>query len=197
MKPSPHDAAFRRYIEKGLFELQKSDTPEARRTLRALTSGQVKVDGFSDLTAADFRHVRRDLPAERLTKLDARAVKRISKAINGYQWDDRIYVHRDLSPRRLASLLVHEVTHVLTRAEENYRGPKAALLQEYAAFYAEKRFLGVEMTPARCLALKKYVIELYELKGVTPADVPDRPTPPVAAPAAAAVSRSRASRASR
>lgn len=186
VKPRSSDPAFRRYIARGLEVLAQSDVPEARRTLKAITSGRVKVDVFGDATAADFRHMRKDLPEARLKRLDGRAVERISRSINGYQWDDRIYVHRELSPKRLASLLVHEVTHVLTRAEENYRGPKAALRQEYAAFYAEKRFNGVEMTPQKCRALKRYIIELYELEGVTPEDVPDRPQPPVRSPSRAA-----------
>jgi hypothetical protein len=165
---------FRRYIEAGLKALAASDVPEAKRALKAITSGRVKVDLFTDFTAKDFRRVRKDVPGVG-AKLDARAYEKISGALDGYMWDDRVYVHRDLTPRRLASVLVHEVTHVLARAEENYRGPKAALRQEYAAFYAEKRFQGVEMTPARCRALKLEIIEHYELKGVKPEDIPDRP----------------------
>ena len=174
MRPERSDPAFRRYIESGLKALAASDVPEAKRTLKAITKGQVKVDGFSDFTAKDYQKVRKGMKGLG-PKLDARAERRISAALDGYMWDDRVYVHRGLSPRRLASVLVHEVTHVLTKAEENYRGPKAVLRQEYAAFYAEKRFWGVEMTPARCRALKQYIIREYELKGVTPDDVPDRP----------------------
>ncbi|MBL8950458.1 MAG: hypothetical protein JNK82_06755 [Myxococcaceae bacterium] len=174
MKPSPADPAFKKYVVAGLKALAASPTLEARRTLKAITSGRVKIDGFSDLTAADFKKVRRDVPGVG-AKLDARANRAISKALDGYMWDDRVYVHRDLSPVRLASVLVHEVTHVLMKSEENYRGPKAALLQEYAAFYAEKRFRGVEMTPEKCRALKREIIESYGLKGVQPEDVPDQP----------------------
>lgn len=174
MKPQRTDAAFRRYVEAGLKALAASDVPEAKRALKAIRSGKVKVDLFSDLTGADFRHVRKDVPGVG-PKLDARAFAKISKALDGYMWDDRVYVHRDLSPKRLASVLVHEVTHVLAEAEESYRGARAALSHEYAAYYAEKRFAGIEMTPARCKALKQYLIRHYELKGVTPDDVPDRP----------------------
>jgi len=172
--PRTTDPAFRKYIEGGLKALAASPVPEARRALKAITSGRVYVDGFADFTARDFGRVRRDVPGVG-PKLDARAEKKISKALDGYMWDDRVYVHRGLSPKRLASVLVHEVTHVLMKSEENYRGPKAALLQEYAAFYAEKRFQGIEMTPARCRALKLEIIASYALKGVTPEDVPDRP----------------------
>ncbi len=179
MKASPADPAFRKYVEAGLKVLAASDVPEARRTLKAIASGRVKVDGFGDFTAKDFRHVRHDVPGVG-PKLDARAQRRISKELDGYMWDDRVYVHRELSPKRLASVLVHEVTHVLMRAEEHYRGPKAALRQEYAAFYAEKRFRGVEMTAAKCRALKLEIIESYELKGVKPEDVPDHPVVPLA-----------------
>lgn len=182
VKPATTSPAFRRYIEAGLKLLAASDSPEAKRTLKAINGGRVKIDLFSDLTAADFRHMKKDLPDEKLVRQNREAYRAISRNLNGYMWDDRVYVHRELSPKKLAATLVHEVTHVLTKAEENYRGPKAALRQEYAAFYAEKRFLGFEMTPARCLALKRYIIDLYALKGVTPADVPDLPVAPAAAP---------------
>lgn len=183
MKPQRSDPAFRRYLERGLEQLRASRGREARYTLAALTSGRVKVDAFSDLTARDFRHLRRDLAAQKLRPDDyrrlhdprSRALRAISGAINGYMWDDRVYVHRQLSPKKLASTLVHEVTHVLNRSEERYRTPRSILLEEYRSFYAEKRFLGVEMTAARCRALKAWVIREYGLSGVTPADVPDLP----------------------
>lgn len=182
--PAHSDPAFRRYIASALKLLQKSDVPEAKRTLQAINSGRVKVDLFSDLTAKDFRHMTKDMkgtlnlvPADRarLHRSNSKAFTGISRTLNGYMWDDRVYVHRDLSARKLASTLVHEVTHVLNRSEENYRSPKAALLEEYRSFYAERRFAGVEMTPARCRTLKQYIIREYELKGVTPDDVPDVP----------------------
>ena len=181
VNPKVSDAGFRRYIQRGLEQLKKSDTPEAKRTLAAITSGKVKVDLFSDLTARDFRHMRKDLPELRkadfakLHDAKSKGFRAIATALNGYMWDDRVYVHRDLSAKKLASTLVHEVTHVLNKSEENYRGAKNALLEEYRSFYAEKRFAGVDMTPARCKALKQYIIREYELKGVTPDDVPDRP----------------------
>src|SRR5688572_27653706 len=183
VNPKISDIGFRKYIQRGLEQLAKSDTPEARRTLKAITSGSVKVDLLSDLTASDFRHMRKDLPELRkadFPKLhDARSkgFRTIAAALNGYMWDDRVYVHGNMSAKKLASILVHEVTHVLNRSEENYRSAKAVLLEEYRSFYAEKRFAGVEMTPERCRALKQYVIRTYELKGVTPADVPDLPLP--------------------
>lgn len=188
MNPRRTDAAFKRYIEGGLKALAASDTPEAKRTLKAITSGRVKVDQFGDFTGRDFRHVQKDVKGVG-AKLDARAYKTVSAALDGYMWDDRVYVHRELSPKRLASVLVHEVTHVLMEAEENYRGPKAALLQEYASFYAEKRFSGVEMTAAQCRALKLEIIRDYELKGVRPEDVPDRPRVPAVSSRAPAATR--------
>lgn len=172
MNPRASDPAFRRYIEAGLKALAASPADEAKRTLRAITSGRVKVDRFPDLTAGDLRHVRKDL---KLHDSRAKVFREMSRQLNGYMWDDRVYVHRDLSPAKLASTLVHEVTHVLNRSEEHYRSPKSVLLEEYRSFYAEQRFAGVEMTPARCRALKQYVIREYQLKGVTPEDVPDQP----------------------
>jgi hypothetical protein len=174
------DSRLRRELEAALQVLAHSNTAVARRTLRALTSGRVKVDGFSDFTRRDFRHVAKDLHLRlkdyaRLRDPDSKPAREIARDLEGYEWDDRVYVAGGVGARRLASRLVHEVTHVLNRSEEHYRGPKEILLEEYRSFYAEKLFARVEMTPARARHLKQYVIRLYALKGVTPDDVPDVP----------------------
>jgi hypothetical protein len=179
------DTAFRAYVGRALKLLARSRSTEARRTLAAIGAGHVRVEPLEHLTAADFRRVRRDLlrwniplresDFERLRDTRSQGFRAIARTLNGYMWGDRVYVHRDLKPRQLAATLVHEVSHVLNRSASHYRTAKAVLLEEYRAYYAEKRFAGVEMTPRRCLALKRRVIREYQLDGVVPTDVPDVP----------------------
>jgi hypothetical protein len=180
VNPKFDDPRLDKELAAALKILGASDTAVAKRTLRAITSGRVKVDGLNDFTRKDFRHVAKDLHLRlqdyaRLHDGRTHAAKAIARDMEGWAWDDRVYVAGGIGARRLASRLVHEVTHVLNRSEEHYRGAKQILLEEYRSFYAEKLFAGVEMTPARAKRLKAYVISLYELKGVTPADVPDVP----------------------
>jgi hypothetical protein len=102
-------------------------------------------------------------------------MRAITASLAGYMWDDRVYVAPQMEPADIARALVHEVNHVLNESEEHYRGEKATLIEEYRAFYAEELFIGTDMTPARCKALKERVIADYLLKDVTPDDVPDVP----------------------
>jgi hypothetical protein len=179
------DTAFRAYVGRALKLLEKSKSAEARRTLKALRAGEVRVDPLEQLTAADFRRVRRDLlrwniplresDFARLHDTRSQGFRAIARTLNGYMWGDRVYVHRDLKPRQLAATLVHEVSHVLNQSASHYRTPKAVLLEEYRAYYAEKRFAGLQMTPKRCRALKWRIIREYQLEGLTPQDVPDVP----------------------
>jgi hypothetical protein len=171
------DAGFRTYFDAALRLLAASPCRDARRTLRAIRRGHVRVQPFSQLSRADFQRVRDDLrrwnihvPASRSV-----AVRTIARTLNGYMWSDRVYVHRDLSTRQLAATLVHEVNHVLNHSEAHYRGPLDVLREEYRAYLAEKRFEGIRMTRARCRALKLRVIREYQLRGLTPEDVGDRP----------------------
>jgi len=185
VNPQRSSPAFRAKVEAALRVLEQGGTASARGTVEAIRSGQVKVDGFSDLTRSDFRRLSRELDPsgkafgkdafETLGDTSSRAFKRVNGAIYGYMWDDRVYVNTDTSARRLAATLVHEVNHALNQSEEHYRSARAKLLEEYRAHYAERVALGVEMTPARCKRLKQHVIHTYELRGVTPGDVPDVP----------------------
>lgn len=184
---NPHrtSAAFQGKVEAALRLLDKAGTAEARGTAAAIRSGAVKLDGLSDLTRTDYRRLAKEAdPRGRAMTADAfetlgDARSRVSRFVNGavygYMWDDRVYVSTDVSTRRLAATLVHEVNHVLNHSEEHYRGAKAQLVEEYRAHYAERVALGVEMTPERCRKLKQQIIREYGLKGVTPDDVADVP----------------------
>jgi hypothetical protein len=149
----------------------------------------VKIDELSDLTRADYLRVRKDmiktggqtsataLPMDRdaLDDKRGRAWRAITTDLAGYMWDDRIYVAPKLSPKELAATLVHEVNHVRNRSEEQYRGPKAVLVEEYRAFYAEALFRGESLTAKHCKEIKEGVIRDYGLQGVSPDDVADLP----------------------
>lgn len=185
VNPQRSSAAFRAKVEAAIRVLERSGTDSARGTVEALRSGQVKVDGFSDVTRADYRRLSRELdPSGKVLTADAfeslgrersRAHKLVDGAIYGYMWDDRVYVSTGLSTRKLAATLVHEVNHALNHSEEHYRSAKSKLVEEYRAHYAERVALGEEMTPLRCKRLKQAIIRDYGLSGVTPDDVPDVP----------------------
>jgi hypothetical protein len=183
--PERSTVEFRRYIEKGLRELKKSDQPIARATFDLIATGQVTLDRLNDLSRPDFLRLRKefardgiDIDADDFHKLhDNRtgAMRAIRDSIHGYMWDDRIYVTEDMSPKNLARTLVHEVNHVLNKSEEHYRSKEAIFTEEYRAYMSEAMFDGKELTPERCRALKEAVIEDYLLDGLDPDDFPDTP----------------------
>jgi hypothetical protein len=108
-----------------------------------------------------------------------------SKVHNGVSWFNTVHAYwsEGFSERQseqdaqgLASTLVHEVNHILNESEENYRGDRSILCEEYRAFYAEAAFRGEDASdPDVCRRIKQGVIEDYGLEGVTPDDVPGIP----------------------
>ncbi len=186
LEVNPHRTSveFRRYVGAALDELKNSRTAIGRQTHELIATGRVRIDELADLTRADYLHVRRELlqsgvtlPRDHTVLEDkrSRAWRAITNDMNGYMWDDRIYVARGLSPRELAATLVHEVNHVLNRSEEHYRSDAAIFVEEYRAFYCEALFRGEQPTAARCRAIKEGVIRDYGLSGVSPDDLPDEP----------------------
>jgi hypothetical protein len=183
VNPARTSLPFRTAVARALDVLRRAEDPVSRTTYEAIVGGRVKVDTLSDLSRADYQRLRRDLVPDGVTlrpqdfaRLEHKPVLRaITSSIDGYMWDDRVYIADGLSPERLASTLVHEVNHVLNKSEEHYRRPQAELVEEYRASYAEAVHRGERMTPARCRGLKEEVIREYGLQGVTPDDVPDLP----------------------
>lgn len=178
VNPARTSARFRRYVGEALQLLRNSDTRIGRLTWELVATGRVQLDELSDLSRADYLRARRELLKDgvRLPERPTEAAFRaITRSINGYMWDDRIYLSAGLSPKELASTLVHEVNHVLNRSEEHYRSDRQILVEEYRAFYSERVFAKQSLSPAACKALKERVITDYNLRGVTPADVPDQP----------------------
>ena len=185
VRPERSTADFRKTVQQALEVLRTSKTEVGRATYAYVTTGRVKVDELNDLTRPDYHRVRRDLKKwtdalrpeayESLANPRSPASKALDRLLNGYMWDDRIYVAKGLSPQKLASTLVHEVNHFLNRSEENYRGDTNALLEEYRAFYVEKLFKGEEMTPAKCRKLKEEVAREYGLDKARLGEIPDVP----------------------
>jgi hypothetical protein len=186
VNPNRSSVAFRTYVQQALDALKKSGTEIGWMTFEAIATGKVEIDELTDLSREDFHHVRKEFLREGL-KLDpddwyrigtknSRAHRAITQSMDGYMWDNRVYVAKGLSPRALAATLVHEVNHILNRSEENYRGDAAIFREEYRAFYSEALFREEPVDdPAFCRRLKAHVIELYALRGVSPDDLPDVP----------------------
>ncbi|MFH1812029.1 MAG: hypothetical protein ABIJ09_25040 [Pseudomonadota bacterium] len=183
VNPARSSLPFRTSVARALDVLKKSDSAVARTTYEAIVGGRVKVDTLSDLSRPDYLRLRKELLPEgvQLTTADYAhlehkpVLRAITSSIDGYMWDDRIYIADGLTPARLAETLVHEVNHVLNHSEEHYRGDRTAFVEEYRAYYAEALLREENLTPARCRELKQEVIREYGFKNVSPDDVPDLP----------------------
>lgn len=186
VNPNRTSLAFRTYVQKALDELKKSDAPIARMTFEAIVTGKVQIDDLTDLTRSDYLRMVKEFKKDGIqldkngwgTLGDPRSgtMRAITNEVDGYMWDDRVYVSPGRKPRDLAATLVHEVNHILNRSEEHYRTDAAIFLEEYRAYYAEALFREEPVDdPAFCLRLKERVIEDYGLDGVTPDLLPDEP----------------------
>ncbi|MEW5847255.1 MAG: hypothetical protein AB2A00_00525 [Myxococcota bacterium] len=185
VNPKSSSLSFRTYVQKALDILKESKSEVGRATFEAIATGKVKLDTLSDLTREDFIKLRKEFAKDgiplkagdyqTLHDKNSGAMRAIRGSIDGYMWDDRIYVAENLTPQRLAQTLVHEVNHVANASEDHYRSPKDILVEEYRAVYAEALLSGRTPTKAQCRELKEGVIRDYGLTGVSPDDVPDVP----------------------
>jgi hypothetical protein len=185
VKPERTSQEFQAYVGKALAVLKADKRPLAQATYRYIAQGKVKIDEITDLTRADYLRARKDMGKwtqaltpdayESLGNKKSPASKALDRLLNGYMWDERIYVAHGLTPKKLASTLVHEVNHFINKSEEHYRGPTQGLLEEYRAFYMEKLFAGVKMTPEKCAALKAEVAREYGFTRAHVDRIPDVP----------------------
>lgn len=185
VNPARSSTEFRAEVHKALEVLRRSPEPIAQAVFRDVVSGRIKVDTLSDLTRPDFMRVRRDLLKDGVDiKLDAfmdmhdeksKVMRAITANLDGYMWDDRVYIALGRKPADLAATLVHEASHVWNHSEEKYRSQKNVFVEEYRSFYAEELFRKGTPNAARCKAIKEELIANYGLTSVTPADVPDVP----------------------
>ncbi len=185
VKPERSSKEFRAYVDRAIAVLKADKSPLAQATYRYIATGKVKIDEVTDLTRADYLRTRKDLSKwtkaltpdayGTLSNPKSPASKALDRLLNGYMWDERIYVARGLSPKQLASTLVHEVNHFVNKSEENYRGPTQALIEEYRAFYVEALFAGEKMTPSKCAALKAEVASDYGFTKAQLGRIPDVP----------------------
>lgn len=185
VRPERSSPQFRAYIGKALGLLKASKSPIGRATYRYVATGKVKLDVVSELTRADYLRARKDLlkwtqalrpdAYETLGNPRSPASKALDRLLNGYMWDDRIYVARGISPQKLASTLVHEVNHFINKSEEHYRGPNQALMEEYRAFYVERLYAGEKMTGPKCQRLKADIARDYGFTKAQLDRIPDVP----------------------
>ena len=186
VNPARSSLAFRAEVQAALDLLRQGSSAVGKATFEAIATGKVRVDSLSDLSRDDFLRVRKDLvksgvevSVEDFLKLHdekSRVSRAITSSMDGYMWDDRVYVRLGQKPAALAETLVHEVNHVLNRSEESYRGVKNVLVEEYRSAYAEELFrTGKAPGKARCQELKEGVIRDYQLQNVKPDDVSDVP----------------------
>jgi hypothetical protein len=186
VNPANSSVGFRESVREALDVLKTSNTPIAKATFDAIVSGRVLVDELGDLTRGDFLQVRKEFAREGVNLAKdgfydlhdetSEVSRAITHDMDGYMWDNRVYITEGQDAQGLASTLVHEVNHILNESEENYRGDKSILREEYRAFYAEAAFRGEDVSdPDVCRRIKQGVIEDYGLEGVTPDDVPDIP----------------------
>jgi hypothetical protein len=168
--PSHTSASFRRYVRNALALLEDSDAEIARLTAQAIRDGRVEIDELVDLTCWDFERARKDLTSVELESADWRRLhdpaspvaRAFADELDGYMWQNRIYVSRGQTARRLAATLVHEVNHVINRSEVGYYDdlPTSAFLHEVRAFHAESLF---DPDTYDGVDLASHVITLYEL----------------------------------
>ena len=189
VNPSHSSEAFRDYIERALHALANSSHSLGRETFKSIVDGRVRIDEIADLTYPDFLRVLHDyqlagkpLPLtngdfDNLSRENSREAQVLTEALDGYKWDDRIYVSAGQSPRKLAATLVHEVNHVLNESTVHYyESHYNALLEEYRAFWVEAVFRGAHTDDSEfCRRLKLRVARLYSLEDVDPDTIPDHP----------------------
>lgn len=144
--------SFRQYVNAALRVLATDNTEIGQLTWQSIRAGRVRIDELADLTCNDFERVRNDFKdtglglTERdfvhLHDSDSPALSKLTDALYGYQWSNRIYITRGQSADQLASTLVHEVNHVLNHSELHYYDdlPTSGFVEEYRAFTAERRF---------------------------------------------------------
>lgn len=163
--------SFRQYVNGALRILATDETEIGRLTWESIKAGRVRIDELADVTCSDFERVRNDfkdtdvhLTANDYVHLhdaNSEALRKLTDAIYGYQWSNRIYITRGQSAEALASTLVHEVNHVLNHSDAVYYDdtPTSGFIEEYRAFTAERRF-----RPARWenVNMIDYVCENYE-----------------------------------
>lgn len=174
VKPQNEHPEFMARMKKALVYLKVGEHPIAAKTYNYIISGKVKVDLISDLTYQDYLRVLKDFEREGTeTYLKAKHYQELStnekvraefeSKIDGYMWEDRIYVSANLKPYELAQTLVHEVNHVINESHiAYYESDYQAFMGEYRAFYVEKLFTGEKpQTKKEHLELKQYVAILY------------------------------------
>jgi hypothetical protein len=175
---SHSSANFRDYVGRAVRMLEKDETEIARLTAGAIRTGKVRIDELVDMTCWDFERARKDVTTPlastdypRLRQPNSAVARAVTSELDGYMWQNRIYVSRGQTTRALAGTLIHEVNHVINRSEVGYWDdvPTSGFLEEYRAFYAERLF---DPEAYEGVDLVDHVIELYDLdRAALPAEI--------------------------
>lgn len=179
---------FEKKVQKAIEELSQGERPIAIETSRCLKAGRAKILSLTDLTVSDYRQVLKfwkdqgeklnftasDYPQLKVKKSPLQ--KYLLRALDGFMWDDRIYLHPDVSSRGLASTLVHEFNHVINKSHLHYATDEESFTEEYRAFAMEEELAGRDWRAhAAAMNLKKRVAKDYNLKRLKLESLPDVP----------------------
>jgi hypothetical protein len=189
VNPNNKNPLFQLRMKKALKYLKEGEHKISTETYNYLIQGKAKVDLIIDLTYNDYLQVLSDFEREgqnisftaedyeKLT-IDPKVAKEFEELMDGYMWDDRIYVSANLKPYDLAVTLVHEVNHVINESHKvYYKSDYYAFLEEYRAFYVEGLFTGKEpKTKDAFRDLKEYVAGLYNFPIALVEKLPDIPS---------------------
>ncbi len=189
VNPKNQDEVFLSRMKKALKYLQNSEHSIGPKTYQFITKGKAQVDLISDLTYSDYLQVLSDFKREgtplAFTKedypklsSDPKVSKEFEEYVDGYMWENRIYVSAKLKPYELAQTLVHEVNHVINESHiPYYISDYNAFMEEYRAFYAESLFTAKDPQNAEEFkSLKEHVAELYAFPLELIEQLPDVPT---------------------
>jgi len=173
----PLNSKLHQWLQRPLEILKNASHPLGPMTYQSLCQGKAEVGTLADLLEQDYHHILNDFKIyktktwlrakhfQTLGKRNSKALHELERHIDGYMWDNRLYISAKETPQLMAQTLVHEVNHVLNRSELHYYDSHAsAFREEVRAFKAEEMFrLGRELTYEEMLKIKRRVLKDYGL----------------------------------
>lgn len=173
----PLNSQLQLWLKRPLELLKNASHPLGPMTYQSLCQGKAEVGTLADILEQDYLHILNDFKIyktntwlrgkhfQALSKGDSKTLHELERHIDGYMWDNRLYISAKETPQLMAQTLVHEVNHVLNRSELHYYDSHAsAFREEVRAFKAEEMFrLGRELTPKEMQKIKGRVLKDYGL----------------------------------
>ena len=173
-------APLRKKVELAKDELRRTDAAFAKRVLAALDDGSVKVFPFCQMAPQHFEHFRADTdlsafgatPEEQWRRLrdgQTRGMRSVHAQLDGYMWDDHVYIATGGDLKMTVETLAHEAEHVFRKAHErNFKDQRVTCVEEHAAARAEVLVHKDDLSPEEDRALLDRTIDLYELDKIAP-----------------------------